>query len=325
MQQAATSFINFLMQQRKLSPSTLEGYRRDVSQYLEYLADREISAYSELTPTGVMLYFARLREQGKAPATIARSSVALRAFFQYLLQHSIINQDLASAITPPKLEKKLPDILSLEETQLLLDTPDDSSALGLRDKAILELLYATAIKVSELIALNIRDVDTGVRFLRCSGDTGKERILPFGMETARWMDKYLEETREGRAVPLEQEALFRNRSGERLSRQGIWKLLKKYADRAGLMKEITPHTLRHSCAVHLLESGADVRSVQEMLGHGDLATIQLYLAQSKPNLKTVYDQFHPRASVQQSDVINKQLIEIQQDKGSEEDDKGTAF
>lgn len=301
MQQAAASFINYLTQQRKLSPSTLEGYSRDIGHFLEYLADRGISAYPELTRTGVMLYFARLREQGKAPATIARSSVALKAFLQFLLQDNIIEQDLASAVTPPKLEKKLPDILSLEETQLLLEAPDHSTPLGLRDKAILELLYATAIRVSELIALNIRDVDTGVRFLRCSGDAGKERILPFGMETAKWLDKYLRETWGDQALRLEQKPLFPNRSGERISRQGIWKLLKKYADRAGLAKEITPHTLRHSCAVHLLEGGADVRSVQEMLGHGDLATIQLYLAQSKPNLKAIYDQFHPRAKVRHSD------------------------
>lgn len=303
MQQAAASFINHLSQQRKLSPSTLEGYSRDIGHFLEYLADREISAYAELTRTGVMLYFARLREQGKAPATIARSSVALKAFLQFLLQDNIIEQDLTSAIAPPKLEKKLPDILSLEETQLLLETPDDSTRLGLRDKAILELLYATAIRVSELIALNIRDVDIGVRFLRCSGDAGKERILPFGMETAKWLDMYLSKTWGEQALHLGQEPLFPNRSGERISRQGVWKLLKKYADRAGLTKEITPHTLRHSCAVHLLESGADVRSVQEMLGHGDLATIQLYLAQSKPNLKAVYDQFHPRAKAHNTDAV----------------------
>lgn len=295
MQQAAASFIDYLTQQRKLSPSTLEGYSRDIGHFLEYLTDRGISAYPELTRTGVMLYLARLREQGKAPATIARSSVALKAFLQFLLQDHIIEQDLASAITPPKLEKKLPDILSFEETQLLLEAPDYYTPLGLRDKAILELLYATAIRVSELIALNIRDVDIGVRFLRCSGEAGKERILPFGMETAEWLDKYVRETWGEGALRLEQEPLFPNRSGERISRQGVWKLLKKYANRAGLAKEITPHTLRHSCAVHLLESGADVRSVQELLGHGDLATIQLYLAQSKPNLKAVYDQFHPRA------------------------------
>ncbi|GIO39035.1 tyrosine recombinase XerD [Paenibacillus antibioticophila] len=303
MQQAAASFITYLTQQRKLSPSTLESYSRDIEHFLDYLTDRGISAYPELTRTGVMLYFARLREQGKAPATIARSSVALKAFLQFLLQDNIIEQDLASAITPPKLEKKLPDILSLEETQLLLEAPDDTTPLGLRDKAILELLYATAIRVSELIALNIRDVDIGVRFLRCSGDAGKERILPFGMETARWLDKYLSELRGESAFHPEQKPLFPNRSGERISRQGIWKLLKKYADRAGLVKDITPHTLRHSCAVHLLESGADVRSVQEMLGHGDLATIQLYLAHSKPNLKAVYDQFHPRARARHSDTI----------------------
>lgn len=299
MEQATASFITYLSHRKQLSPSTLEGYSRDIGQFLEFLTDRGISEFSEVTRTGVMLYYARLRELGKAPATIARSSVALKAFFQYLLSEKIVEQDLASAITPPKLEKALPDILTVEETQLLLEAPDTSSSLGIRDKAMLELLYATGIRVSELIALHIRDVDTGVRFLRCSGNTDKERILPFGPLTANWLDKYLKESRPSLGARGDEAPLFPNRSGERISRQGIWKLLKKYAEIAGIGKEITPHTLRHSCAVHLLEGGADVRSVQEMLGHGDLATIQLYLAQSKPNLKAVYDRFHPRAKVQE--------------------------
>lgn len=299
MEQVAASFITYLSHRKQLSPSTLEGYSRDIGQFLEFLTDRGISEFSEVTRTGVLLYYARLREQGKAPATVARSSVALKAFFQYLLSEKIVEQDLASAITPPKLEKALPDILTVEETQLLLDAPDTSSSLGIRDKAMLELLYATGIRVSELIALHIRDVDTGVRFLRCSGSTDKERILPFGPLTAKWLDKYLMESRAALGAGGDEAPLFPNRSGERISRQGIWKLLKKYAEIAEIGKEITPHTLRHSCAVHLLEGGADVRSVQEMLGHGDLATIQLYLAQSKPNLKAVYDRFHPRAKAQE--------------------------
>ncbi len=296
MEQYAASFISYLAGHKDLSSSTLESYSRDIRQFLAYLRDKEAGELHEVTRAGILLYFAALREHGKAPATVTRISVALKAFFQYLLQERVIHQDPFVSVKLPKVDKNLPAVLTVEETEILLRMPDCNHPLGLRDKAMLELLYATGVRVSELISLNIGDIDISVRFLRCSGDTGKERILPFGIVTAEWISRYLREVRPGLGPDGPQEPLFPNRSGGRMSRQGFWKVMKKYGGAAGISKEITPHTLRHSFAVHLLEGGADVRSVQEMLGHADLATIQMYLNHTRPNLKTVYDQFHPRAN-----------------------------
>ncbi|RCX23190.1 integrase/recombinase XerD [Fontibacillus phaseoli] len=295
MEPYAASFISYLAGKKDLSGSTLESYKRDVSQFLGYLQGKEIRDLNEVTRAGVLLYFAALREQGKAPATVTRVSVSLKAFFQYLLQERAISQDPFVAVKMPKIDKTPPSVLTVEETDRLLDMPRLNQPLGLRDKAMLELLYATGVRVSELISLNIEDVDTGVRFLRCSGDSGKERILPFGTVTADWLNRYLHEVRFGWSPDGQQDPLFPNRSGGRMSRQGFWKVIKKYGKAAGITKEITPHTLRHSFAIHLLEGGADVRSVQEMLGHADLGTIQMYLNHSRPNLKSVYDHFHPRS------------------------------
>lgn len=291
----AASFISYLAGQKDLSNSTLESYKRDIRQFLDYLHDKETEDLREVTRAGILLYFSALREEGKAPATITRISVALKAFFQYLLQERVIDQDPLITVKMPKFDKSLPAVLTVEETELLLRMPDCNHPLGLRDKAMLELLYATGVRVSELISLNMEDIDTNVRFLRCSGDTGKERILPFGIVTVDWVGRYLREVRPGLGPSGPQDPLFPNRSGGKMSRQGFWKVIKKYGVAAGISKEITPHTLRHSFAVHLLEGGADVRSVQEMLGHADLATIQMYLNHTRPNIKTVYDQFHPRA------------------------------
>lgn len=296
MERDAASFISFLAGQRGLSESTRESYERDLKQYITYLRDKQIDDYRQVTRAGMLLYFAYLKERGKAPATIQRVSVTLRAFFQYLLRERRIDQDPFVMLEVPKVEKKPPQTLTIEETERLLDTPKPDSSLGLRDKAMLELLYATGIRVSELISLNTDDVNLELRFLRCSGERGKERIIPFGGVTAEWLELYL---REGRCHLVQAEgdnpALFPNRRGGRISRQGFWKVIKKYGQEAGIMADITPHTLRHSFAVHLLERGADVWTVQELLGHSDASTIQMYVSRSRSNLKAVYDTFHPRA------------------------------
>lgn len=296
MERDAASFISFLAEQRGLSEATQASYSRDLKQYITYLQDKQIDDYRQVTRAGILLYFAYLKEQGKAPATIQRVSVTLRAFFQYLLRERRIDQNPFVMLEVPKAEKKQPQTLTVEETERLLETPQPETPLGLRDKAMLELLYATGIRVSELISLNTADVNLALQFLRCSGERGKERIIPFGGVTAEWLDRYL---REGRThlIPNEQDnpALFPNRRGERISRQGFWKVIKRYGQEAGISADITPHTLRHSFAVHLLERGADVWSVQELLGHADASTIQMYVSRTKTNLKTVYDAFHPRA------------------------------
>lgn len=296
MERDVASFISFLSGQRGLSEATRESYARDLKQYILYLRDKQVDDFRQVTRAGVLLYFAHLKERGRAPATIQRVSVTLRAFFQYLLRERRIDQDPFVMLEVPKAEKKPPQSLTVEETERLLETPRPETPLGLRDKAMLELLYATGIRVSELISLNTDDVNLALNFLRCSGERGKERIIPFGGVTAEWLDRYL---REGRLQLVQaggdNSALFPNRRGGRISRQGFWKVIKRYGQEAGISADITPHTLRHSFAVHLLERGADVWSVQELLGHADASTTQMYVSRTRPNLKTVYDAYHPRS------------------------------
>ncbi|WP_055107710.1 site-specific tyrosine recombinase [Paenibacillus ihumii] len=298
MEQYIAPFMGYLADHKRLSTATTECYKRDIEQFVDYLRERGVAEPGQLTRAGVKLYFAMLGNAGKAPATIARSAVSLRAFFQYLQQKRLLDQDPGSWIESPRIDKSPPQTLTVAEVDLLLDMPDLSQASGLRDKAMLELLYATGIRVSELIALNVQDVDTSMKFVRCSG--GKERIIPMGTVTAEWLERYMAESRPVLLGVSGGEALFPNARGDRLTRQGFWKIIKKYGREAGIATDITPHTLRHSFAVHLLEGGADVKSVQEMLGHADMVTVQKYLSHRKPNLKSVYDAFHPRGSRQAS-------------------------
>lgn len=295
MEQAVASFITYVEETKDLRGATLESYERDVKQFLAFLQERDIHHLEEVTRTSIMLYFSTLKERGKAPATITRASVSLKAFFQYLLAARVINQDPYVKVDTPKHDKKLPHILSIEEIDKLLAMPDETTVLGLRDKAMLEMLYATGLRVSELNAIKVQDIDLDYGFVRGVSSAGKERIIPIGSVTVKWIQRYMKE-----ALPvLHKEGtsshLFLNRQGQGISRQGFWKMLKKYGKEAGLTNELTPHTLRHSFASHLLERGADIRAVQEMLGHCDISTIQVYLQRSKQNLKSVYDSFHPRA------------------------------
>ncbi|WP_110932407.1 site-specific tyrosine recombinase XerD [Paenibacillus bouchesdurhonensis] len=298
MEQYIAPFMGYLADHKRLSAATLECYQRDVEQFIGYLREREIVEPVQITKAGVKLYFSTLSKAGKAPATIARSSVSLRAFFQYLQQERFVDHDPGHWIESPRVDKSPPQTLTVEEVDLLLDMPDTSQASGLRDRAMMELLYATGIRVSELIALNVQDVDTTMRYVRCSG--GKERIIPMSTVTAHWIQQYLRESRPLLSGESTVEVLFTNARGDRLTRQGFWKIVKKYGKEAGIEADITPHMLRHSFAVHLLEGGADVKSVQEMLGHTDMVTVQMYLSKTKPNLKSVYEAFHPRARSQTS-------------------------
>lgn len=295
MEQAVASFITYVEETKDLRGATLESYERDLKQFLTFLEERDIHHLEEVTRTSILLYFSMLKERGKAPATITRASVSLKAFFQYLLASRVINQDPYVKVDTPKHDKKLPHILSIEEIDKLLAMPDVTTVLGLRDKAMLEMLYATGLRVSELNAIKVQDIDLDYGFVRGVSSTGKERIIPIGSVTVKWIQRYMKEAlpvlhKEGTSTHL-----FLNRQGQGISRQGFWKMIKKYGKEAGLTDELTPHTLRHSFASHLLERGADIRAVQEMLGHGDISTIQVYLQRSKQNLKSVYDSFHPRA------------------------------
>jgi integrase/recombinase XerD len=288
-------FIHYLNVERGLALNTLESYGRDLRQYADYLSGAGGTSFQRANRAVIVGYLLEMQRQGKATATIARRLAALKAFYQYLVQEQGLAQDPTANLESPKLERRLPKVLSVREVEEILRQPDLDGPAGLRDKAMLELIYATGIRVSELTALNVDDVNLGQGYLRCVGKGAKERIVPVGQAASESVGVYLDRGR-GRLVRDGRErALFVNHHGRRLTRQGFWKIVKKYAEKAKIDKEITPHTLRHSFATHLLENGADLRAVQEMLGHADISTTQIYTHLTKGHLKDVYARAHPRA------------------------------
>jgi integrase/recombinase XerD len=289
-------FINYLSVERGLAMNTLESYGRDLRQYSQFLdQDEDESNLDSVTRTTIINYLVHLQTQGKATATIARRLAALKAFYQFLVREQRIKADPTANLESPKLEKRLPRVLTVKEVERLLAQPDPAQPAGVRDRAMLELLYATGIRVSELVSLNVNDVSLEMGYIKCSGKGSKERIVPLGTLAIQSCRDYLAAPRKRLIKDREETALFVNHHGHRLTRQGFWKIVKKYAADAKVEKEITPHTLRHSFATHLLENGADLRSVQEMLGHADISTTQIYTHVTKGRLKEVYARTHPRA------------------------------
>lgn len=294
MDQLITNFIQYLSDEKKLSKNTLESYTRDIKQYLTYLTESNIKSVSSTNKTTIITYLIYLQKSGKAASTISRNLASIRSFYQYLLLNKIVDKDPTSSLESPKNEKKLPSILTLEEVDILLSQPQINTHKGLRDKAMLELLYATGIRVSELISLSVQDVNLEVGFIKCSNET-KERIIPIGSIAANVLKEYLDKTRKYFIKNNNENSLFLNYHGGRLTRQGFWKIIKSYTQKAKIEKKITPHTLRHSFATHLIQNGADLKSVQEMLGHSDISTTQVYTHLTKNKIKDVYNKTHPRA------------------------------
>lgn len=295
MYELINEFINYLSVERGLALNTLESYGRDLRQYYEYLESDENESLAKATRATIIAYLMHLQKEGKATATIARRLAALKAFYQFLLRQKYVEKDPTANLESPRLEKRLPKVLSVKEVELLLKQPDTATAAGMRDKAMLELLYATGIRVSELVCLKISDVNLEMGYIRCTGKGSKERIVPMGSIAIRSVREYLAHGRNRLVKDKSETSLFVNHHGRQLTRQGFWKIVKKYAQDAKINKEITPHTLRHSFATHLLENGADLRSVQEMLGHADISTTQIYTHITKGRLKEVYARTHPRA------------------------------
>lgn len=296
MQDHLKDFIHFLVVEKGLASNTVISYERDLKSYLLYLNKvEEMSSLDAVTRSTIIQFLKFLTEKGKSAKTIARHIASIRSFHQFLLREKVTNQDPTVHIDRPKQEQKLPQVMSLEEVQALLDSPDTSKAFGMRDKAMLELLYATGMRVSELISLNLSDVHLTMGFVRCIGKGNKERIIPLGSMAQSAITTYIEESRSQLLKKKTTDALFVNLYGNRLTRQGFWKILKKLTKEASIEKELTPHTLRHSFATHLLENGADLRAVQEMLGHADISTTQIYTHVTKTRMKDVYSMFHPRA------------------------------
>lgn len=296
MKKLINEFINYLSVERGLAMNTLESYGRDLRQYSQYL-EQDAASLDGASRQTIVNYLMHLQRQGKATATIARRLAALKAFYQFLVRQKYVAADPTVNLESPKLEKRLPKVLTVREVELLLQQPDPSQAAGLRDRAMLEMLYATGIRVSELVALNYDEVNLEMGYIKCRGRGSKERVVPMGSLAVRSCREYLENGRPRLAKEESEQALFVNHHGRRLTRQGFWKIVKKYADDARIEKEITPHTLRHSFATHLLENGADLRSVQEMLGHADISTTHVYeeVVKMKGRLKEVYSRTHPRA------------------------------
>lgn len=288
------TFSDYLNNERKLSQNTLESYIRDVKAFCTYLEDRKQPIYT-VTKTIIISYLIFLQKEGKTTSTISRHLASLRCFFQFLVNNRYIENDPTLELESPKVEKKLPSVLTKKEVEKLLEQPEPSDVKGVRDKAMLELLYATGIRVTELISLNVEDIDLDNGLLTCNGINGKNRTIPVGTYCLKYIKLFLNEYRAELNPKEDEKALFLNLHGGRMTRQGFWKIVKYYTQKANICKTITPHTLRHSFAVHLIENGADLQSLQEMLGHSDISTTQIYSKINNIKIREVYNRTHPRA------------------------------
>ncbi|MFJ8458717.1 site-specific tyrosine recombinase XerD [Lysinibacillus xylanilyticus] len=296
-QYAIEDYIHFIQVERQLSDNTLASYRRDLENYVNFLREAEgMSDFRNVERMTILRHLEQLRMQGKTSRTVARHISSIRSFHQFLLREKRAETDPTVHLEMPTIEQKLPNILSIEEIEALLAAPNRSKPQGVRDVAMLELLYGSGMRISELIALDLADIHLTMGFVRVFGKGGKERIIPLGKSALSALSTYLDGARSQLQGKYQKtDAFFINQRGKRLTRQGCWKLMKEHALKAGIQHELTPHTLRHSFATHLVENGADLRAVQEMLGHADISTTQIYTHISKSRLSEVYKQFHPRA------------------------------
>ncbi len=295
MQKHLYEYSNYLAVEKGLSKNTLESYRRDLNKFITFLNKLGINDPALIEKVEINRFLTELKNNNCATSTISRTIASLRSFFTFLVQEGFIDNNPALDLESPKIEKKLPRVLTTGEIDRLLGQPKPVEHKGLRDKAMLELLYASGIRVSELIDLNLSDFDPLVGYLRCRGKGQKERIVPIGSVAINYVSEYMSKARSRLCKNNGEIALFVNQHGNRMTRQGFWKILKKYALQSNINGEITPHTIRHSFATHLLENGADLRSVQEMLGHSDITTTQVYTQITRKKIREVYDKTHPRA------------------------------
>ena len=286
-------FFKFLEEDKKLSENTLQSYKRDLKQFKRYLEDYGIH-YNRVKEEDIQNYITELEEQGKKASSISRCIASIRSFYQFALRNKKVKENPTMNIQSPKIEKRVPNVLTSKEVELLLDQPKDVDLKGIRDKAMLEFAYATGMRVTEIISLNVEDVNLEEGYVTCKTGS-KQRVIPLGTMSLNALKEYVEEAR-GILVKNEKEnALFVNVNGGRLTRQGFWKIIKYYKEQAHITKDITPHVLRHSFATHLLQNGADLKAIQVMLGHSDISSTQVYMQFQEEGLKNVYKKAHPRA------------------------------
>lgn len=294
MQKEIDGFISYLHNVKKTSNNTELSYKRDLNKVQHYMEELGILSIHNLTALNLTSYILFLEKNQFAAATISRNIASIKALFHYLLKEGLLKEDVSLALKSPKIEKKIPDILSTSEVIRLLEQPNGNNPKEIRDKAMLELLYATGIRVTELITLKVTEVNISMGFIICK-DANKERVIPIGMASKKALIEYLEKSRNIMLEDINNDILFVNCSGQPMSRQGFWKIIKYYSKKAEINSEITPHTLRHSFAAHLVENGADLRSVQEMLGHSDISTTQIYANMNHKRIREVYAKAHPRS------------------------------
>lgn len=296
-QEALAECIIYLKIERGLSANTVTSYKRDIEKYLTFLTEKKITQLDEVSRFEILDFLQTLRQSGAADNSIIRMVSSLRKFHQYLKRESIVSDDPMQLIDTPKKASTLPKAISPQAVEQLLEAPDTTTPLGVRDRTILELMYATGLRISELVNLKLSDMHLTMGFIQTMGKGEKERIIPLGEIASQWLDHYLDGARvylQDQSVETS-EYVFLNSRGKGLSRQGVWKKVKQLALEAGIDQNVTPHTLRHSFATHLLENGADLRMVQELLGHADISTTQIYTHITKTRLKQVYSDYHPRA------------------------------
>lgn len=286
-------FLEFLQNEKKLSDNTLQSYKRDIIQYQNYLEENGVN-YAKVSKEDIKAYLNYLKQIGKKPSTISRNLASIRSFYQFSIRNKKIKNDPTEDVQSPKLEKRVPSVLTAQEVELLLEQPKDVDLKGTRDKAMLEFAYATGMRVTEIINLNIEDVNLAEEYVVCKVGT-KQRNIPLGSLSLKALKEYIEEARPILIRNEKEKALFVNVNGQRLTRQGFWKIVKYYKEQAHITKDITPHVLRHSFATHLLQNGADLKAIQTMLGHSDISSTQVYMQFQDPGLKDIYQKAHPRA------------------------------
>jgi len=292
--EAIEAFLDYLTVECGLARNTILAYGRDLKRFADFLQGSGLAQPGQITTTHLLNYLMSLRDTGLSVNSTARNLVAVRMLYRFLFNEGEVKENVTSVVETPKLWLRLPDVLSVEEVSRLLEAPNTHTGLGIRDRAILEAFYACGARVSEIAALTLDTVNLDMRLVRCFGKGSKERIVPLGRQAVTWMARYLEEARPTLARSSEEPQFFLNCRGRGLSRVGLWGIVKQHVQEAGIRKTVSPHTLRHSFATHLLENGADLRSVQELLGHANIATTQIYTHVDRERLKSVHRQFHPR-------------------------------